>query len=120
MNPRILIVDDEDILIRCYQRILENIGYSVEYVMSGAEAIKRIEANPFDLIILDYLMPEMNGMAVLQSVRDTRPDVKVIMVTGLDKMETQTRARDLGVFDYLPKPFEPDQLKRAVERALAA
>jgi len=119
MNPRILVVDDEDILIRCYQRILDNSGYQVDYVRSGAEALKRIESSQFDLIILDYLMPEMNGMAVLRTTRETRPDLKVIMVTGLDKAETQTQARDLGVFDYLPKPFDPDDLKRAVARAVA-
>ena len=119
MDARILVVDDEDILIRCYQRILENSGYQLEYVTSGAEALKRIEAGKFDLIILDYLMPEMNGMAVLQRAREIQPDVKVIMITGLDQLDTQMRARDLGVFDYLPKPFDPDDLKRAVLRAVA-
>ena len=119
MNPRILVVDDEDILIRCYQRILENSGYQVDYVKSGAEALKRIADSQFDLIILDYLMPEMDGMAVLQSTRERQPDVKVIMVTGLDKFETQVQARDLGVFDYLAKPFDPEDLRRAVERAVA-
>ncbi|MCX7176180.1 MAG: response regulator [Proteobacteria bacterium] len=119
MSVRILVVDDEDILIRCYRRILENSGYQVDYVNSGLDALKRIEASRFDLIILDYLMPEMNGMEVLRRITELQTDTKVIMVTGLDKIETQSRAKELGVFDYLPKPFDPDDLKRAVERALA-
>lgn len=120
MSARILVVDDEDILIRCYQRILENAGYQVDYVKSGRDALKSIEAAPYDLIILDYLMPEMNGMEALQRLRQVQSEVKVIMVTGLDRIETEMRAKELGVFDYLPKPFDPDDLKLAVERALTS
>lgn len=118
MSARILVVDDEDILIRCYRRILENSGYQVDYVTSGREALERIEAAPFDLVILDYLMPEMNGMETLQRIRERQADIRIIMVTGLDKIETQKRARELGVFGYLAKPFDPDDLKRAVAGAL--
>lgn len=118
MGPRILVVDDEDILIRCYQRILDNRGYRVDYVSSGAAALKKIETGRYDLVILDYLMPEMNGMAVLQHTRLIQPDLKVIMVTGLDKIDTEIRAKALGVFDYLAKPFDPIELNGAVERAL--
>lgn len=118
MSARVLVVDDEDILIRCYQRILGAANHQAVYVRSGADALKSIEASRFDLIILDYLMPEMNGMEVLRHIRETQPDVRVIMVTGLDKVETQLRAKELGVFDYLAKPFDPDDLKRAVDRAL--
>lgn len=118
MGPRILVVDDEDILIRCYQRILDNRGYRVDYVSSGAAALKKIETDRYDLVILDYLMPEMNGMAVLQHTRLIQPDLKVIMVTGLDKIDTEIRAKALGVFDYLAKPFDPIELNGAVERAL--
>lgn len=119
MNARILVVDDEDILIRCYQRILEGGGYQIDYVRSGLDALRKIEESKFDLVVLDYLMPEMNGMEALQRIRELQPALRVIMVTGLNQHQTETRAKALGVFDYLPKPFDPVDLKRVVERALA-
>ncbi|MFA6311775.1 MAG: response regulator [Sterolibacterium sp.] len=118
MSARILVVDDEDILIRCYRRILDEGGYQVDYARSGRDALKSAAASQFDLIVLDYLMPEMNGMEVLQRLKELHSDVRVIMVTGLDQIDTEIRAKELGVFDYLAKPFDPDDLKRAVERAL--
>lgn len=119
MNARVLVVDDEDILIRCYQRILEGGEYHIDYVRSGRDALQKIEESKFDLVILDYLMPEMNGMEALQCIRERQPDLKVIMVTGLNQNQTEMRAKALGVFDYLPKPFDPVDLKHVVEHALA-
>lgn len=118
MSIRILLVDDEDIVIECCLRILAESAYQVEYVQSGLEALKKVEESPFDLIILDFMMPKMDGMEVLRRVRQIQPGIKVIMVTGLDQSETARRAKDLGVFAYLPKPFDPDDLKQAVERAV--
>lgn len=111
-------VDDEDIVIQCCLRILAESAYKVEYVRSGLEALKKVEEFPFNLIILDFMMPKMDGMEVLRRVQQIRPGIKVIMVTGLDQAETAQRAKDLGVFAYLPKPFDPDDLKLAVESAV--
>jgi CheY-like chemotaxis protein len=119
MGIRILVVDDEDIVIQCCLRILADSTYQVEYVRSGLEALQRVEASRFDLIILDFMMPKMDGMEVLRRVQEIQPGIKVIMVTGLDQAETAKRARNLGVFAYLPKPFDPDDLKNEVERAVA-
>lgn len=119
MSFKILVVDDEDIVIQCCLRILENSAYQVEYAQSGQEALVKVENSRFDLIILDFMMPKMDGMEVLKRVKEMQPGIKVIMVTGLDQAETAMRARSLGVFDYLPKPFDPDDLKQAVERAVA-
>ena len=69
-------------------------------------------------MILDIMMPKMDGLEVLQRVKETHPDIDVIMVTGLSQIETAVQAMKLGAFDYLPKPFDPDELKLVVERAL--
>jgi CheY-like chemotaxis protein len=119
MSARILVVDDEDIVIQCCLRILKEGNHQVEYVQSGLEAVKKIETSHFDLIILDFMMPKMDGMEVLKRVRETQPGIKVIMITGLDQTQTAQRAKALGAFAYLPKPFDPDDLRLMVERAMA-
>ena len=99
-------------------RILGESGYEVEAVQSGGEALRKVEENRYDVVILDIMMPKMDGLEVLQRVKETHPDIDVIMVTGLSQIETAVRCMKLGAFDYLPKPFDPDELKLVVERAL--
>lgn len=118
MSARILVVDDEEIVIRSCLRILGNGDYEVEAVQDGWEALGKIDENDYDVIILDIMMPKVDGMEVLQRVKETHPDVEVIMVTGHSQIETAVRSMKLGAFDYLPKPFDPDELELTVERAL--
>ena len=118
MSARILVVDDEEIVIRSCLRILSDRDYVVEAVQDGLEALRRVEENQYDVIILDIMMPKIDGLEVLQRVKETHPDIDVIMVTGLSQIDTAVRAMKLGAFDYLPKPFDPDELKLVVHRAL--
>ncbi len=118
MSTRILIVDDEEIVIRSCLRILGENGYEAEAVQSGGDALRKIEESRYDVMILDIMMPRMDGLEVLQRVKETHPDIDVIMITGLSQIETAVKAMKLGAFDYLPKPFDPDELKLVVERAL--
>ncbi len=119
MKARILVVDDEEIVIRSCLRILGGDGdCAVEAVQNGQEALGKIDEGQYDVLILDIMMPGMNGMEVLRRVKETNPDIDVIMVTGLSQIETAVRSMKLGAFDYLPKPFDPDELKRVVQRAL--
>ena len=118
MSARILVVDDEEIVIKSCLRILGEGAYQVEAAQSGLEALRKIEESHFDLMILDIMMPKMDGLEVLQRVKETHPDIDVIMVTGLSQIETAVRSMKLGAFDYLPKPFDPDKLILVVERAL--
>ena len=118
MSARILIVDDEEIVVKSCLRILGDGAYAVESAQSGIEALRKIEESGFDILILDIMMPQMDGLEVLQRVKESHPDIDVIMVTGLSQIETAVRSMKLGAFDYLPKPFDPDELKRVVERAL--
>jgi DNA-binding NtrC family response regulator len=119
MKARILVVDDEEIVIRSCLRILGDDGdCEVEAVQDGLEALKKIDDNHYDVLILDIMMPKMDGLEVLRRVKETHPDIDVIMVTGLSQIETAVRSMKLGAFDYLPKPFDPDELKLVVKRAL--
>ena len=118
MSARILIVDDEEIVIRSCLRILGNGNYEVEAVQDGWEALRKIDENDYDVVILDIMMPKIDGLEVLQRVKETHPDVDVIMVTGHSQIETAVQSMKLGAFDYLPKPFDPDELELVVERAL--
>ncbi len=118
MSTRILIVDDEEIVIQSCLRILGNGDYELDAVQDGWEALNKIEESQYDLIILDIMMPKIDGMEVLQRVKETHPDIDVIMVTGHSQIETAVRSMKLGAFDYLPKPFDPDELELVVARAL--
>ena len=118
MSARILVVDDEEIVIRSCLRILGGGDYQVEAVRDGREALRKIEENSHDVMILDIMMPNMDGLEVLRRAKEAHPDVEVIMVTGLAQIATAVQAMKLGAFDYISKPFEPDELKLVVQRAL--
>ena len=118
MSARILVVDDEEIVIRSCLRILSGDEYQVEAVQDGREALRKIEEGHFDVVILDIMMPHVGGLEVLRRVKEAHPDVDVIMVTGLSQIDTAVQAMKLGAFDYISKPFEPDEIKLVVQRAL--
>ncbi|HSD73456.1 MAG TPA: sigma-54 dependent transcriptional regulator [Steroidobacteraceae bacterium] len=118
MSARILVVDDEEIVLRSCRRALGDGQRVVDTVSSGAEALKRIEEGRYDVVLLDIMMPDIDGLQVLQRVKESHPDLEVIMVTGLSQIDTAVRAMKLGAFDYLPKPFDPDELALVVDRAV--
>ncbi|MFM2067280.1 MAG: hypothetical protein RLZZ584_2189 [Pseudomonadota bacterium] len=126
MSVRCLIVDDEEIVIRSCRRILAGAdlgaagagGVTVDAARSGPEALRQIEQQRYDVVVLDIMMPGMDGLEVLQRVKEAHPEVEVIMVTGLSQVQTAVKAMKLGAFDYLPKPFDPDELAHVVQRAL--
>jgi DNA-binding NtrC family response regulator len=116
MKGRILLVDDEAIVLRSCQRILGD-AYEVDTARDGLEALVKVNENDYDVLILDIKMPKMDGVEVLRRVKEARPDVDVIMITGLHDITTAVKAMKLGALDYLPKPFEPEELEMTVARA---
>lgn len=118
MSAKILIVDDEEIIIRSCRRILSDSMYVLDSTLNGTEALRKVDETDYDLIILDIMMPGVDGMEVLQHVKERHPGVDVIMMTGLSEIQTAVKAMKLGAFDYLSKPFDPDGLKHVVGRAL--
>lgn len=117
-SPRILVVDDEMIVCESCQRILEEEGLEVETALSGAEAFAKMKENPFDIVITDLKMPGIDGMEVLRTIRKDYPDTIVIMITGFSTVETAVEAMKLGAFDYIPKPFTPDEVSIVVKKAI--
>jgi len=117
VNPRILVVDDEIIVCESCQRILEEEGYEVEIALSGKEAFEKMKEHPLDLVITDLKMPGIDGMEVLKVVRKEYPDTIVIMITGYSTVETAVEAMKQGAFDYIPKPFTPDEVSIVVKKA---
>ena len=117
MKRRILIVDDEEIVVRSCLRILSGDKFDVDVANNGLEALIKVGEQDYDMLILDIMMPKMNGIEVLQRVKETHPDIDVIMITGLNEIDTAVKAMKLGAFDYLPKPFDPEEFELVVERA---
>jgi DNA-binding NtrC family response regulator len=118
MSARILVVDDEEIVIKSCLRILAGNDYQIETASDGHEALRRVRDNSYDIMILDIMMPNVGGIEVLRQVKETHPDMDVIMITGLSEVDTAVQAMKLGAFDYISKPFEPDEIKLVVQRAL--
>ena len=117
-SPKILVVDDELVVCESCQRILEEEGYEVQIALSGQEAFAKMKENPFDIVITDLKMPVTDGMDVLKHVRKEYLDTIVIMITGFSTVETAVEAMKLGAFDYIPKPFTPDEVSIVVKKAL--
>jgi DNA-binding NtrC family response regulator len=117
VTAKILVVDDEEVVLRSCQRILRD-DYAVQAVLDGYSALKKIDEEDFDILLLDVMMPGMDGLELLQQVKERHPEIDVIMMTGLSEIQTAVKAMKLGAFDYLSKPFDPDELKLIVVRAL--
>ena len=83
MSARILVVDDEDIVIKSCMRILEDGDYQIDSAHDGREALRKVEDSPYDIMIVDIMMPNIGGLEVLRRVKEAYPNVDVIMITGL-------------------------------------
>ena len=119
-DHRILVIDDEvNICTRCI-KILTKTGYEARYALDGYEALNMVEESPFDVIITDLKMSSMGGMEVLRRVKDVHPDTMVIVITGYATVSSAVEVMKMGAFDYLPKPFTPDELRAVVRNALDA
>ena len=115
---KLLIVDDEEIARLTLAEILRLEGFDIKAVDSGESAVKALNEEPFDAMILDLKMPGMGGMEVLRTVVDSMPDLSVIVLTAHGTMDTAIQAIRYRVHDYLLKPVSPEQVLASVEDAL--
>jgi DNA-binding NtrC family response regulator len=113
----ILIVDDEEGARESLEVILED-HYDVEAVEDGIEALARIQTRSFDVVLLDVNMPKVNGLEVLKWIKDHNDDIEVIMVSAADRAREATTSLKSGAFDYITKPYEPEEILDAIEKVL--
>jgi len=115
---KILCVDDEADITSTLQRVFRK-DYDVVTTTSGAEAIRLIQSQPFDLVISDQRMPDVTGDMVLKCAKDTQPDSVRILLTGYSDIESLVKCvNSAGIYNYIAKPWEPEMLRLTVARAL--
>jgi two-component system response regulator HydG len=117
---RLLVVDDTPTALEILTRTLSACGYAVTAAASVAEAVRALEAGPFDLVLTDYRMPGASGMDLGRHVRENLPGTGVVMVTGYGSIQGAVSAVKLGADEYLAKPFTDEELESSVRRALEA
>jgi two-component system response regulator ResD len=114
----VLVVDDDETVAQVVVSYLERAGHQVEHVADGAAALKAIDANPPDLLVLDLMLPEIDGLEVCRRVRRSHPDLPVIMLTALGEAEDRIAGLEVGADDYVTKPFSPRELVLRIDSVL--
>ena len=113
----ILVVDDEERICDAVQRALERVGYKLGICTRGSEALERVRIDAPDMVICDINMPEIDGLTLLDHIKEHDPGIPVVMITGYASIESAIDAVKRGAQEYLPKPFSPEQIRLVVERA---
>jgi len=115
---QVLVVDDESLMRHFVPRVLKPLGISADVAENGLQALQKISAGRFDLVITDICMPEMDGLELLLWMQNNRPRVEGIIISGHDASETMTGQKLTNVADYLTKPFKMVELQEAVRRSM--
>jgi len=115
----ILIVDDEKNIRLTLSTSLEALGVETDSAEDGKEALTKLRGKEFGLILLDIRMPGMDGMEVLRQVRESRPDIRIIILTAYGTIELAVEAMKLGAVDFIQKPFVPEQIRQRVARVMS-
>ena len=115
---KILIADDEKNMIWAMKKALANEEYKILIASNGTEAVSKVKSNELDLVLLDLRMPQMGGMEALKEIKSFDPKLPVIMLTAHGTMESAVEAMKMGALDYISKPFDIEELKIQIRKAL--
>jgi two-component system nitrogen regulation response regulator NtrX len=118
MKGNLLLVDDEQGIRQSLSAVLQDEGYRILAVASGAECLRALDAQPFHLVLLDVWMTDIDGLELLQQIREAHPEVVVVMISGHGNVETAVKATKLGAFDFLEKPLSLEKTLVVVKNAL--
>lgn len=117
-QPRVLVVDDETRIQKACHRLLTEEGCDVEIAENGIRGLEKIGQKHFDIVLLDLMMPGMSGLEVLKQVKARHPDTVVIVITGYATLEHSIETMKTGAFDFLSKPFSPQELRVVINKAI--
>lgn len=115
----ILFVDDEHLLQNLFERLFTRNGIKVTSCSSGLQAVDLLKEHDFDLVVTDFMMPDMDGLELLAHIREEYPRMRVIMITAHANVQHAVRTMKIGAIDYIPKPFSTDELVDRVQKILA-
>jgi len=115
---KILLVEDETVLREALQEWLVSDGYEVEVAESGEEALERIKKEEFGVIVLDLRLPGIDGLRAFEEAKDIKPEIKGVIITAYPSKETLEKAKEIGLLDYLAKPFKVEDLEKIISGAL--
>lgn len=110
MTKNILIVDDEESIVTLLTYHLEKEGFAIDKAHTGKEALEKVATNKFDLVVLDIMIPDIDGMEICSQLRDSKNDIPIIMLTARDDQNDKIHGLDIGADDYLTKPFSPKEV----------
>ncbi|MDZ7263935.1 MAG: response regulator [candidate division KSB1 bacterium] len=116
--PHILIVDDDEVIRLACLRTLQPLGLAIDVAENGRIGLEKIKSNKYDLVLLDLMMPEMSGTEFLDAIREIDANIIVVVITGFATIESAVETLKKGVYDYLSKPFTPEELRNVVRRGL--
>jgi len=119
-NEKVLIVDDDKAFLAILAERMQNRGMEVSTAESAAAALKMLEKESYDAVLLDLMMPEMGGIEALQIMRKKQPEVQVIFVTGHPSVSKGVEAMKLGAMDFIPKPVDMNELTEKIKNAKAS
>ncbi len=115
---KILVVDDDPVVAKSFDRVLAGKGYAVISAADGEEALRKLNAETYDVVFTDIKMPGMSGIEVAERVKKSQPWLPVVIVTGFGSTENEARAEAAGVSGFLHKPLSPEMIEGSTEKAL--
>ena len=117
-QKKVLIIDDENIICKGCEIILVEMGYLCDHSLSGVAGLELVLNNPYDVLLLDMKLKDMDGMKILETVKKIKPEVYVIVITGYSTVKNAVTAMKLGANDYISKPFSEDDIAIAIANGL--
>ena len=117
-KSKILVIDDDENILKVVATILRDRGYDVDTAETGSEAISKSEQNTYDLMLIDIRLPDIDGVEVLTRVRDTVPKIRKIIVTGYPTLQNAVAAANRNADAYLTKPFELEKMLETIKEQL--
>lgn len=118
MEKRILVVDDDLVVGKSFERVLTNKGYRVDTALSGREAFEKFAGADFDMVFTDMRMPDQDGLEVARRIKEMNPWLPIVVVTGYGTQEAEAKAKAIGVAEFLQKPLTPSIIEEVAARIM--